>query len=176
MTCPRCHAENPPGMKFCGQCAAPLAEGCAKCGALLPTDAKFCPGCAHPVSAPVAAPSRPARVQGVSAEPVRVQRVAPEAERRQLTVMVCDLVGSTALSERLDPEELREVVRAYQHTCTDVIAPFDGHIAQYLGDGLLVYFGYPHAHEDDAQRAVRAGLGIVEAVGRLDPSGERSHH
>jgi class 3 adenylate cyclase len=82
----------------------------------------------------------------------------PEAERRQLTVLFCDLVDSTALASQLDPEELRDVVRAYQVACAKVIARFDGHIAQYLGDGLLVYFGYPLAHEDDAQRAVRAGL------------------
>ena len=86
------------------------------------------------------------------------------AERRQLTVMFCDVVGSTALSEQLDPEELREVIRAYQEICAGVIARFEGHIAQYLGDGLLVYFGYPVAHEDDAQRAVRVGLGIVAAL------------
>jgi TOMM system kinase/cyclase fusion protein len=92
----------------------------------------------------------------------------PEAERRQLTVMFCDLVGSTTLSAQLDPEELREVVRAYQDTCAKVIARYDGHIAQYLGDGLQVYFGYPLAHEDDAQRAVRAGLGIVEAMAQLN--------
>jgi TOMM system kinase/cyclase fusion protein len=92
----------------------------------------------------------------------------PEAERRQLTVFFCDLVDSTALASQLDPEELREVVRAYQYTCAKVIARFEGHIAQLLGDGLLVYFGYPRAHEDDAQRAVRAGLGIVEALGQLN--------
>src|SRR5713101_4603155 len=89
-------------------------------------------------------------------------------ERRQLTVMFCDLVGSTALSEQLDPEELRDIVRAYQQTSAAVIERFDGHIAQYLGDGLLVYFGHPTAHEDDAARAVRAGLGIVEAVQELN--------
>ena len=93
-----------------------------------------------------------------------------EAERRQLTVLFCDLVDSTALSSQLDPEELRQVVQAYQATCAKVIARFEGHIAQYLGDGLLVYFGYPLAHEDDAQRAVRAGLGIIEAMGQLHPS------
>jgi len=76
------------------------------------------------------------------------------AERRQLTVMFCDLVGSTALSEQLDPEELREVVHAYQVMCAEVIGRFDGHLAKYIGDGLLIYFGYPVAHEDDAQRAV----------------------
>jgi len=94
----------------------------------------------------------------------------PEAERRQLTVLFCDLVDSTALSSQLDPEELRQVVQAYQATCAKVIARFEGHIAQYLGDGLLVYFGYPRAHEDDAQRAVRAGLGIIEAMGQLHTS------
>ena len=92
----------------------------------------------------------------------------PEAERRQLTVLFCDLVDSTVLASQLDPEEWREVVRAYQDSCTKVIARYEGHIAQYLGDGLLVYFGYPLAHEDDAQRAVRAGLGIVEAMGQLN--------
>jgi class 3 adenylate cyclase len=91
-----------------------------------------------------------------------------EAERRQLTVLFCDLVDSTGLASQLDPEELREVVRAYQEACAKVIARFDGHIAQYLGDGLLVYFGYPLAHEDDAQRAVRTGLGIVDALGQLN--------
>jgi class 3 adenylate cyclase len=78
----------------------------------------------------------------------------PDAERRQLTVMFCDLVDSTALASMLDPEDLREVIRAYQATCAEVIQRFEGHIAQYLGDGLLVYFGYPQAHEDDVQRAV----------------------
>jgi class 3 adenylate cyclase len=92
----------------------------------------------------------------------------PEAERRQLTVLFCDLIGSTALSAQLDPEDLREVVRAYQDTCAKVIARFEGHIAQYLGDGLLIYFGYPLAHEDDAQRAVRAGLGMLEALEQLN--------
>jgi class 3 adenylate cyclase/tetratricopeptide (TPR) repeat protein len=92
----------------------------------------------------------------------------PDAERRQLTVMFCDLVDSTALSRQLDPEDLREVIRAYQQTSAAVIQRFDGSIAQYLGDGLLVYFGHPRAHEDDAQRAVRAGLGILEATTGLN--------
>jgi class 3 adenylate cyclase/tetratricopeptide (TPR) repeat protein len=98
---------------------------------------------------------------------------SPDAERRQLTVLFCDLVDSTMLASQLDPEELREIIRAYQEACARVIARFDGHIAQYLGDGLLVYFGYPMAHEDDAQRAVRAGLGMVEAVGQLNTRLER---
>jgi hypothetical protein len=80
------------------------------------------------------------------------------AERRQVTVMFCDLVGSTALSVRMDPEDLRELISAYQHCAAEIVCRFDGFVAQYLGDGVLVYFGYPHAHEDDAERAVRAGV------------------
>ena len=93
-----------------------------------------------------------------------------DAERRQLTVLFCDLVGSTHLAGQLDLEDYREVAHAYSATCAAVIERFDGHIAQYLGDGILVYFGYPHAHEDDAQRAVWAGLGLLEAVAALSPT------
>jgi class 3 adenylate cyclase/predicted ATPase len=93
---------------------------------------------------------------------------AATAERRQLTVMFCDLVGSTALSARLDPEDLREVIGAYHRAVAEVVAGFDGFLAKYMGDGVLVYFGYPQAHEDDAERAVRAGLGLIDAVGRLE--------
>ncbi|MBI3246194.1 MAG: adenylate/guanylate cyclase domain-containing protein [Deltaproteobacteria bacterium] len=103
-------------------------------------------------------------------QPLAPNTQHPAAERRQLTVMFCDLVGSTALSAQLDPEELREVVRAYQQTCGEIIAHYEGHIAQYLGDGLLVYFGYPQAHEDDTRRAVRAGLEIVQAFHKQVPS------
>jgi class 3 adenylate cyclase/predicted ATPase len=100
-------------------------------------------------------------------------RRASEAERRQLTVMFCDLVGSTALSARLDPEEMREVVHAYQNTVAGEIARFEGHVAKFMGDGVLAYFGYPKAHEDDAERSVRAGLAVTAAVSRLKaPSGE----
>ena len=94
--------------------------------------------------------------------------VGAEAERRQLTVMFCDLVSSTALSARLDPEDLREVIAAYHRAVADVVRSLDGFVAKYMGDGVLVYFGYPKAHEDDAERGVRAGLGLIEAIGRLD--------
>jgi class 3 adenylate cyclase len=106
--------------------------------------------------------------QTVQVTPTAVAPRSADAERRQLTIMFCDLVESTALATQLDPEDLREVVCAYQATCAEVIQRFEGHIAQYLGDGLLVYFGYPQAHEDDAQRAVRTGLGIVEAMATLN--------
>lgn len=87
-----------------------------------------------------------------------------DAERRQITVLFCDLVGSTALSEELDPEDLRSLMQAYQKACGTVVERYEGHVAQYLGDGLMVYFGWPHAHEDDAHRAVRTGLEIVDAI------------
>ena len=96
------------------------------------------------------------------------EQETPTGERRQLTVMFCDLVGSTALSEQLDPEELQELVHSYQQVSAEVIQQYDGYIAQYLGDGVLVYFGYPIAHEDEAIRAVHAGLDVVDAVQRLN--------
>jgi class 3 adenylate cyclase/predicted ATPase len=94
--------------------------------------------------------------------------VSSDAERRQLTVMFCDLVGSTGLSARLDPEDLREIIAAYHRAVAEVVRGFDGFVAKYMGDGVLAYFGYPRAHEDDAERAIRAGLGVVDAVGHLD--------
>src|SRR5438874_8318215 len=105
---------------------------------------------AAPLTAP--APGAPAQV---------------DAERRQLTVMFCDLVGSTSLSTRFDPEDLRELIGAYHRAVAEIVAGFDGFIAKYMGDGVLIYFGYPQAHEDDAERAVRAGLAVIEAVGEL---------
>jgi class 3 adenylate cyclase len=95
------------------------------------------------------------------------ETTAPSAERRQLTVMFCDLVGSTALSARLDPEDLRAIIGAYDRCCTELVERNGGFVAKYMGDGLLAYFGYPQAHEHDAERAVRAGLSLVEAVPKL---------
>ena len=103
---------------------------------------------------------------GTTSAPLSTPNV--DAERRQLTVMFCDLVGSTELSARLDPEDLREVIAAYHRAVAETVGQFDGFVAKYMGDGVLVYFGYPRAHEDDAERAVRAGLGVIDAVGRLD--------
>src|SRR5580704_15564136 len=94
--------------------------------------------------------------------------VASSAERRQLTVMFCDLVGSTALASRLDPEDMREVLGAYHAAVAEVVAGFGGYVAKYMGDGVLTYFGYPQAHEHDAEQAVRAGLALIDRVGRLE--------
>jgi class 3 adenylate cyclase len=99
---------------------------------------------------------------------------APTGERRQLTVMFCDLVGSTALSEKLDPEELRSLLHAYRTLCGDVIARYDGFVARYAGDGILTYFGWPTAHEEDAERAVRAALEIVQTVKRASSTEDLS--
>jgi class 3 adenylate cyclase len=101
------------------------------------------------------------------AEPPLVPAPAAEAERRQLTIMFCDLVGSTPLATRFDPEDLREIVGAYHRCVTVTVGRFGGFVAKYMRDGVLVYFGYPEAHEDDAERAVRAGLAVIDVVGRL---------
>src|SRR5499427_1726684 len=103
----------------------------------------------------------------IAAGPPATPRAADTAERRQVTVMFSDLVGSTALSAKMDPEDLRELISAYQKCVTEVVRRFGGFVARYFGDGVLVYFGYPEAHEDDAERAVRAGLDLIAAVAGL---------
>src|SRR5436309_3378890 len=103
----------------------------------------------------------------VVAAPALGARAQVDAERRQLTVMFCDVVGSTALSTRHDPEDLRELIGNYHRAVAETVGRFDGFVAKYMGDGVLIYFGYPQAHEDDAERAVRAGLAVIEAVGHL---------
>src|SRR5262249_31682488 len=147
MHCTACGTKNPEGAKFCIECGGSFQHCCPSCGVGNPPQAKFCAECGTTLQ-PLA-PSL--RTLGSRCD-------ARSAERRQLTVMFCDLVDSTALAEQLDPEEWRAVVREYQRVSAIVIRHFEGYIAQYLGDGLLVYFGYPVAHEDDALRAARAGL------------------
>src|SRR6187431_2220344 len=106
----------------------------------------------------------PAEVRGAASQS------SADGERRQLTVMFVDLVGSTELAARADPEDVRDVMRAYQDACAGSIARYDGYLAKYLGDGVLAYFGYPHAHEDAAERAVRAARDVVQAIDRLTPA------
>jgi class 3 adenylate cyclase/predicted ATPase len=132
-------------------------------------------GPSAPASPPVVEPALSPALVAPQGEFPRGESHTPEAERRQLTVLFCDQVDSTVLAGQLDPEDLREVIRAYQAACATVIEPLEGHIAQYLGDGLLVYFGYPQAHEDDAQRAARAGLGMVAAVQALNTQLAQRH-
>jgi class 3 adenylate cyclase len=112
-------------------------------------------------------PTRDVSQLATSATSAPASPASIDAERRQLTVMLCDLVGSTALSTRFDPEDLRDLIADYHGAVADTVSRFDGFVAKYMGDGVLIYFGYPQAHEDDAERAVRAGLAVIEAVGRL---------
>ena len=114
------------------------------------------------LSAGKPSPSLERLSQGVASD------IPKSAERRQLTIMFCDLVGSTALAARLDPEDLREVIGAYHRAVSDTVAAAGGFVAKYMGDGVLVYFGYPQAHEHDAEQAVRAGLALVDRIGRLE--------
>ena len=153
MGCPSCGSPIEEGKRFCGDCGAPLPLRCAVCGAENPPNKRFCGDCGAPLT---------------DAGPPAGE-VAQPAERRQLTVLFCDLVGSTELSGRLDPEDLREVIGAYRNACTDVVTRFDGYVARFMGDGVLAYFGWPRAHEDDAERAVRAGLALVETIAQLRP-------
>jgi class 3 adenylate cyclase len=156
--CPHCEFGNRPGSDFCGACGAPLQVACAACGTHNPPRFRFCGGCGASLeSAP--SPAAAGRLEPPETEP---------AERRQLTVMFCDLVGSTALSLALDPEEFREALRSYQTVCAEAIERFDGYVAQYLGDGVLGYFGWPRALENEAERAVRAGLRVVDEMTWLD--------
>ena len=158
MRCPKCSAENAATRRYCAQCGAPLPSPCPTCGFENETTAKFCGGCGKligevTISAPANVPPPPRKDDG--------------AERRQLTVMFCDLVDSTALSSRLDPEDMREVIRAYHSAVTEIVEAFGGFVARYMGDGALIYFGYPVAQEDDAERALRAALGLVSRIGSI---------
>ena len=160
MPCPTCGAAAPEDAGSCPECGAAMAIVCPACGAHNPPTARFCAQCGTGLKEsaapqPTTAPAR---------------RPAPDAEHRQVTVLFCDLVGFTELSGRLEPDELRRVVRLYQERCAEVVGRFEGHVAKFLGDGMLAFFGYPQAHEDDAERAVRAGLELVEGLGRLEPA------
>jgi class 3 adenylate cyclase len=163
--CPSCGKDIPGEARFCPQCGTPQALSCTACGHLNPAGSRFCAQCGAKlgdaaVAAPTPAPTAEAPASSVARAPIA-------AERRQLTVMFCDLVGSTALSTKLDPEDLREVIAAYQKCAADVVTRFGGYVAKYMGDGVLVYFGYPEAHEADAENAVRAGLALVDGIAQL---------
>jgi len=158
MRCPSCMTENAATRRFCAQCGTALPVPCPACGFENETVARFCGGCGRPIGE-IASP-RPARA------PSSLR--TDSAERRQLTVMFCDLVGSTPLSARLDPEDLRGIIGAYHRCVTEIVEGFGGFVARYVGDGVLVYFGYPQAHEDDAERATRCGLALVDRVPELN--------
>src|SRR5215510_11251210 len=167
MQCQNCRAVVREGSKFCVKCGTLLQRTCPSCGHGVEADDRFCAHCGANLHAvePQTAPRQ--TKTGAALAPKSI--ATAQAERRQITVMFCDMVGSSALSTQLDPEEQREVVATFQLTCADEIKRLDGMVAQYLGDGVLAYFGYPAAHEDDAERAVRAGLAIVDRIGTAAP-------
>lgn len=166
MQCPKCNATPHDGTKFCAQCGTALPRSCPACGKVVGAQARFCSECGSVLQGEPPAKTAAPKVDAKPTPP------GPQStpERRQLTIMFCDMVGSSALSTRLDPEEQREIVSAFQACCSNEIKRLGGMVAQYLGDGVLAYFGYPAAHEDDAERAVRTGLAILDVVGTLRPA------
>jgi len=159
--CQKCNVLNRSDSAFCIECGTVLGVICPSCNTANSPTAKFCHQCGIKIVVGSNSQQTPEELSHTN------DNNLPEAERRQLTVMFCDLVGSTPLSHQLDPEELRNLIGAYQHSCYQVIATYDGYIARYVGDGLLVYFGFPYAHENDAERAIRAALDIVNEMGPL---------
>src|SRR3954464_16029923 len=149
--CPNCAADNPAGSRFCGNCGASLSQVCASCGAANDPGMRFCTQCgtALEAEAEVAAPT------------------APAAERRLVSVLFADLVGFTAISEARDSEEVRELLSTYFERCKRLIERYGGTVEKFIGDAVMAVWGTPVALEDDAERAVRAGLDLVEAVRRL---------
>jgi class 3 adenylate cyclase/tetratricopeptide (TPR) repeat protein len=177
MRCTKCGTESKTGRKFCANCGSALAIRCPQCGAENDPSSKFCEDCGATL-----APVMPSAIAQNAPQPLADIHVTARAadagaapltasaggERRHLTVLFCDLVGSTEISTRLDPEEWREVVAGYHRAAAEAITRFGGHVAKYLGDGVMAYFGWPEAHENDAERAVRAGLSILDAIANLD--------
>jgi hypothetical protein len=178
--CLSCQFENPPAMKFCGQCGAQLAHLCPRCGAENQPTFKFCGQCGAALTAPpspgtatAGAPaqlSRPpeAQRQGYTpphlAEKILRSRSALEGERRQVTVLFADMTGFTPLAEKLDPEEVHQIMDRCFELITAEVHRFEGTINQYTGDGVMALFGAPVAHEDSPRRAVHAALGIQRAL------------
>ena len=158
MNCPLCGEQVARSMAFCSHCGTALPWSCQTCGRENPPNNRFCGHCGV---------ARAAQSDGVSTSGADPTPASSDAERRHLTIMFADMVGSTALSARLDPEDLRDTMDAWRACVTGLISRYGGLVTRYMGDGNLAIFGYPRAHEADAERAVRAGLAIIEAVGQL---------
>jgi class 3 adenylate cyclase len=157
MRCSNCGIDNPAGSRFCNQCGTPVGKTCPNCAGENARDAKFCSQCgASLYHLPERGTEAEKRERGL------------EGERRHLTVLFCDVVNSTEIAAQLDPEEWREVVASYHSATAEAINQFGGHVAKYLGDGVMAYFGWPEAHDNDGERAARAGLSILEAVSQLN--------
>src|SRR5689334_13656009 len=156
MRCSKCGSDNRGGRKFCTTCGTALIASCPTCGAPIEQGESFCGECGSALGE---------AGQAAAADTASV--TASAGERRHITVLFCDLVGSTALAARLDPEEWREIIADYHRAAAQAIERFGGHVAQYLGDGVMAYFGWPAAHNNAAESAARAGLAIVEQVAKL---------
>jgi class 3 adenylate cyclase/tetratricopeptide (TPR) repeat protein len=160
MRCSSCDFENATGKKFCIRCGIAFGVPCPKCGSENPPVSSFCGDCGAALSQPTTTPQ--------FAEGVAKPHEVHEGERRHLTVLFCDLVGSTKIASHLDPEAWREIVGEYHRAAAQAIERFGGNVGQYLGDGVMAYFGWPEAHDNDAERAARAGLAILEAISKLN--------
>ena len=168
MECLNCHAILPEAAKYCIECGTPAPLACLACGYVCGAAANFCPACGVRLADRGVNPTAPGQSLAAAAAPSLRDTASEHAERRQLTVLFCDLVGSTEMSSHLDPEDLRVVISAYYQCVANTIADFDGFVARFLGDGALVYFGYPQGHEDNAARALRAALALILNVGKLN--------
>jgi class 3 adenylate cyclase len=160
--CSSCNFYNAAGKKFCIRCGVALGVGCPKCGSENPPEASFCGDCGEGLDFPAKAEAEE------HAHSIIVDQHAVEGERRHLTVLFCDLVNSTSIAAQLDPEQWREIVSKYHRAAAQAIERFGGRVAQYLGDGVMAYFGWPEAHDNDAERAARAGLAILDAISKLN--------
>src|SRR5574341_1954512 len=168
MQCPRCQHENPAGVKFCGECGAHLESRCPACQASNPPSNKFCHECGAPLTAaPPAAKfvSPQAYTPRHLAEKILTSRTALAGERKQVTVLFADVSGFTSISEQLDPEEVHQLMNRAFELMLGEVHRYEGTINQFLGDGVMALFGAPIAHEDHAQRAVHAALGIGRVLG-----------
>ena len=164
-SCPACQQANASEARFCNACGAALGRVCPACAWENVSTAQFCNACGGPLETATPAP---VDTQTEATEPPQETRPLAEGERRQLTVVFCDVVDSTALAQRYDPEDWQDILRVYHQHSAAIMQRHEGHIAQYLGDGLLIYFGYPQAHEDDAARAVRASLELLDALASVN--------
>jgi class 3 adenylate cyclase len=169
MKCSGCGFENPEGMKFCGQCATELVKLCPSCGASNPPQFKFCGQCAYDLFKPKEAPpidyNEPqSYTPKFLADKILTNRSALEGERKFVTVLFADVAGFTAMSEKLDPEDVHEIMDGCFRILMDEIHRYEGTVNEFRGDGLMALFGAPVAHEDHAQRACHAALAIKKAL------------
>ncbi|HET7091025.1 MAG TPA: adenylate/guanylate cyclase domain-containing protein [Anaerolineae bacterium] len=167
MKCPNCQHDNPPEATFCMNCGTKLSRTCATCGATLPAGARFCMSCGQPAGGSTPADeARLARLAAAAPVPLaeKMRAAHLEGERKQVTVLFADVVGSTALAERMDPEEWTTIMNRAFEQLSPAIYRYEGTIARLMGDALLAFFGAPLAHEDDPMRALRAALDLLKAA------------